>query len=288
MPQAAQDNVAGISSDMVVFRKLRLSVTPQSLLQTLAWLLFALPMAGCNAPPPQPSSQPTYAPREANRHGERDRHRSREARNDSYNDTSGYTRDGEPQRQRGNHRPHNNTPGDFDFYLLNLSWSPEYCYSHRDSPECAAHSTFVLHGLWPQNNDGTYPSDCSEAPGPADPGRYASLYTSTGLLEHEWHTHGTCSGLTPEAYLAAARQAVQSVEIPPALEHLREANSMSPDGILGLFQASNPGLPAQSLALSCGNNFLTAVEVCLDKNLHPTACQQIRSCRANTVRIPAP
>ena len=58
--------------------------------------------------------------------------------------------------------------------------------------------------------------------------------------------------------------------------------------ILDLFRQSNPGLPGASLALSCGNNYLTAVEVCLDKDLHPTACQQIRSCRANSVRIPAP
>ena len=35
----------------------------------------------------------------------------------------------------------------FDYYLLNLSWSPEFCYSHPSAAECAAHPTFVLHGL---------------------------------------------------------------------------------------------------------------------------------------------
>jgi ribonuclease T2 len=40
--------------------------------------------------------------------------------------------------------------------------------------------------------------------------------------------------------------------------------------------------------VSCGNNYLTAIEVCLDKSLHPVPCTGIRSCRANTVRIPAP
>jgi ribonuclease T2 len=40
--------------------------------------------------------------------------------------------------------------------------------------------------------------------------------------------------------------------------------------------------------VSCGNNNLTAIEVCLDKSLHPVPCTAIRSCRANTVRVPAP
>ena len=39
----------------------------------------------------------------------------------------------------------------FDYYLLNLSWSPEFCYSHQSAPECGKGATFVLHGLWPQN-----------------------------------------------------------------------------------------------------------------------------------------
>src|SRR5579859_7556220 len=57
----------------------------------------------------------------------------------------------------------------FDFYLLNLSWSPEFCHGHPTAIECAAHATFVLHGLWPQNTDGTYPENCSNANGPSDP-----------------------------------------------------------------------------------------------------------------------
>src|SRR5437763_15696110 len=83
----------------------------------------------------------------------------------------------------------------FDFYLLNLSWSPEFCHSHPSAAECAMHSTFVLHGLWPQNRDGSYPQNCSSAPGPADPSQYSELYPDPSLLRHEWAKHGTCSGL---------------------------------------------------------------------------------------------
>lgn len=176
----------------------------------------------------------------------------------------------------------------FDYYLLNLSWSPEFCHGHPDAPECVNHSTFVLHGLWPQNNDGGYPENCANTPTPPDPSTYADIYPDAGLLQHEWRTHGVCTGLSADAFFSAARAALRSVAIPPAFNNLDHQTSMTPDDILSSFTAANPSIPRASLALSCGNNYLTAVEVCLDKTLHPIACGPIRSCRANIVRIPPP
>jgi ribonuclease T2 len=176
----------------------------------------------------------------------------------------------------------------FDYYLLNLSWSPEYCYAHPAAEECAAHAGFVLHGLWPENTDGSYPENCSNAAGPADPAQDKDIYPDPSLLEHEWRTHGTCSGLGQEAFFQAARSAYRAVAIPPAFHTLTSQVSLAPDQIIELFMASNPAIPRSSFALSCGHNYLTAVEVCLDKRLHPIACTGIRSCRANTVRIPPP
>lgn len=176
----------------------------------------------------------------------------------------------------------------FDYYLLNLSWSPEFCYSHPHAAECAQHRAFTLHGLWPQNNTGPYLENCSNAPGPQNPTAYSDIYPDQGLLRHEWKTHGTCSGLAPDAFFSLARQAVQSVAIPTELTSLDHQISMTPEQILGLFSKSNPDIPRESLALSCGNNYLTAIEVCMSKTLQPIACGPIRTCRANTVRIPPP
>jgi ribonuclease T2 len=180
------------------------------------------------------------------------------------------------------------TPSGFDFYLLNLSWSPEFCHSHPNAVECSAHAAFVLHGLWPQKNDGSYPENCSSAPGPADPAAFKDIYPDSGLLQHEWSTHGTCSGLSADDFFTAARNAYNSVTIPPSLLTLTKQTSMPPNEILGLFTASNPSIPRSSLLLSCGNNYLTAIEVCLDKSFHPIECPGLRSCRAKTVRIPPP
>ncbi len=177
------------------------------------------------------------------------------------------------------------TPGEFDFYLLNLSWSPEFCATHPNSPECGAHPGFVVHGLWPQNTDGTYPEHCSDAPGPANPSAYTDLIPTASLVEHEWATHGTCSGLAPDAYFAVVRRAFQSVKIPASFTNLTQPTMQPPDAILDAFTRINTGFPPGSIALSCGNNYLTAVEVCMDKGLHAEACQGVRTCHANAVKI---
>jgi ribonuclease T2 len=203
----------------------------------------------------------------------------------SVNTTSTTTRQ---SASRASALPQPTGPQSFDYYLLNLSWSPEFCFSHRSAPECGRGATFVLHGLWPQNTDGSYPQNCGNAPGPANPSQYSDIYPDTGLLEHEWRTHGTCSGLSPDAFFAMARAAFKVFAVPPKLAQLNAQISMPPDQILSLVTQSNPSIGASSLALSCGNNYLTAVEVCLDKQLHPIACGPVRSCRARTVRIPPP
>jgi len=195
--------------------------------------------------------------------------------------------DREPQR-RGGRAVADAAPGVFDFYLLTLSWSPEYCVTHLSAAECAAHPAFVLHGLWPQNNDGTYPEDCSNAPGPANPGQYSDIYPDAGLLAHEWTTHGTCSGLAADAYFQLERQAVHSVAVPKQLSALQSQIQLTPAQIVADFTQANPGVAAGDVAVSCGNNRLTAVEVCLTKDLKAESCSSVKTCRANVVKVTPP
>ena len=68
------------------------------------------------------------------------------------------------------HHRHSNDSaqsGQFDYYLLSLSWAPNYCANHPGdhSNECkiGSHTTFVLHGLWPQANSDPPPMSCSNA-----------------------------------------------------------------------------------------------------------------------------
>jgi ribonuclease T2 len=139
--------------------------------------------------------------------------------------------------------------------------------------------------MWPQNNDGTYPENCSSAAGPANPQQYLNLIPTVSLIEHEWSTHGTCSGLAPDAYFAAIGTAFHAVKIPSTFVKVSQPAMMSPSAIIGQFAAANPSWPQGSIALSCGKNYLTAVEVCLSKTLTPEACQNVHTCGATMVKI---
>ena len=189
--------------------------------------------------------------------------------------------------QRHRSRPASQgTPGVFDYYLLTLSWSPEFCYSHGDRPECqSGHHGFVLHGLWPQYVDG-YPEHCSSAPGLANPAEMADIMPDAGLVAHEWSTHGTCSGLDASGYFKLLRRAFGEVKVPARFAEAQENFSIPPDEVKKEFVRANPSLSAAQMTVSCGNNYLTAVSFCMTKDLKPTACQNLRDCRANVIRVP--
>jgi ribonuclease T2 len=238
------------------------------------WLVLST--IGCKSPVPS-----TAAP-----HGDTEARPSSPAYQPQ--DSSNYTRQDERTGRRRSRRgrPEEQAPpGQFDFYLLNLSWSPEFCATHGDSPECGRNLGFVVHGLWPQDASGDYPQHCSDAPGPANPQADTDIMPTASLVEHEWQTHGTCSGLGADDYFAEIHKAYAAVKLPANIGAGSDADGVTPDDLLSRFAAANPGYPAGSFALSCGNNRLTAIEICLTKDLRPEACEGVRSCRASVVKV---
>src|SRR5208337_4191870 len=105
----------------------------------------------------------------------------------------------------------------------------------------------------------------STMPGPTDPSAYKDIYPDAGLLEHEWRTHGTCSGLSPDEFFTKARSAYQSVAVPYVMRSLTSQTTMRPDEIVSLFTSSNVAIPRASMVVSCEKNYLTAVGICFDK-----------------------
>jgi ribonuclease T2 len=183
--------------------------------------------------------------------------------------------------------------GRFDYYLMSLSWSPSYCEAHPGDEDQCAHKGFgfVLHGLWPQNRDGSWPQHCSSnaEPDAATVERTLAFMPSRRLIEHEWQTHGSCTGLEPSAYFDLADRAFASVKIPDALKTPASAPSMSADEIVAAFAAANRGLDGRMVTVQCRDGGeLSEVRVCLDRDsLGPTDCGgRVRSsCRAGALRI---
>jgi ribonuclease T2 len=245
-----------------------------------AGLLLALSLSGCKDPSQQSPSKQQAGSRQAN--AADSVQRASAAREYGEDARSGR------RRSRRGRADQQAAPGAFDFYLLNLSWSPEFCSTHADSPECGHGLGFVVHGMWPQDVSGDYLEDCSDTPGPGNPQAYTDMIPTAGLVQHEWQTHGTCSGVAADAYFAAVRRAYAAVRIPDGIGAASDASgSVAPDELLARFAKANPSYPQGSIALSCGNNRLTAIEVCLTKDLQPETCQGVRSCRASVIRVTA-
>ncbi|WOK96832.1 extracellular ribonuclease LE-like [Canna indica] len=115
------------------------------------------------------------------------------------------------------------TAQDFDFFYFVVQWPGSYC----DTKQSCCYPTtgkpaadFGIHGLWPNYNDGSYPSNC-DSDNPYDPTEISDLIGSmrskwptlacpsgdgSSFWSHEWEKHGTCSEviLDQHSYFEAA------------------------------------------------------------------------------------
>ncbi len=182
----------------------------------------------------------------------------------------------------------NGQAGQFDYYVLSLSWAPTYCLTHvNDSAECSGKGYgFVLHGLWPQYEAGGYPENCSTqfelSADAAAKGR--TIYPSERLMQHEWREHGTCSGLEPREYFNTADRATAAIRIPPAMEAPRSDQTATAESVAHLFQSANPRLPEGAMTVTCSRAELSEIRVCLTRDLQLRSCG--RGVRSNCPRVP--
>lgn len=165
-----------------------------------------------------------------------------------------------------------------DYYLLALSWSPEYCVAHpapEDEAQCRAHAAVVVHGLWPQHASGGWPEFCGLGPDalPAPLVRaQLDLLPSERLVRHQWHKHGRCDGPDPAAYFARTREARTRIVLPALLDDASHARSTTPRSLRDALLSANPGLPTDALTLHCRGEHLREIRICLDPALAFRAC----------------
>jgi ribonuclease T2 len=187
-------------------------------------------------------------------------------------------------------------PGDFDFYVLALSWSSGFCRTQaaaRAQAQCdpGANLGFVVHGLWPQYERG-FPSDCE--PGARSPSRIAlqsaaGLYPDEGLARHEWRKHGVCSGKSPTDYFADVRRARDAIAIPTPFQAAKEDQTWTPLDIERAFIAANRRLRPGMLGIACAGGVLQEVRICFSKDLREfRACPEVsrQGCRAGEISVP--
>jgi ribonuclease T2 len=178
--------------------------------------------------------------------------------------------------------------GDFDYYVMALSWSANWCALEgdgRDDPQCDAGRglTFTLHGLWPQYENG-WPSFCRTVE--RDPPRsmtagMADIMGGAGLAFYQWKKHGRCAGLSAAAYFDLARQAYGTIVIPPVFAALNRDLALPAAVVEEAFLEANPALAPDQITITCKDGMIQEARICLTKDLAPRRCgpDVIRDCR---------
>lgn len=184
--------------------------------------------------------------------------------------------------------------GEFDYYVLALSWSPSWCElegDRRNSPQCDPREDFgfVVHGLWPQYENG-WPSDCRSDfrdPSRAQTRDMADIMGSAGSAWHQWKKHGRCSGLNSLDYYDLMRKAYGEVKRPEVLRKIKHALDVNPLVVEDAFLEQNAELDGNEITITCKSGRLQEARICMTKDLEFRKCgsDTIRDCRAKSVEI---
>ena len=190
-----------------------------------------------------------------------------------------------------------NQAGQFDFYVLALSWSPSFCEAAQErgrapSEQCGERPyAFVVHGLWPQYEKG-YPEYC-QVPAPrldrAILSSMLDMMPSPRLIFRGWDKHGTCAGLVARGYFDQVRKARAVVKIPVDYLELKTPREVAPGEIEEAFIKANPGLNPGGISVTCDSKRVSEVRVCLTKDLAFRDCAELerRSCQRPKLAMPS-
>ena len=169
--------------------------------------------------------------------------------------------------------------GEFDYYVMALSWSPNWCALEggaKGSPQCDTDEDhgWVLHGLWPQYHRG-WPSFCP-TPEPQPPrsltNTMADIMGTSGLAWYQWKKHGVCSGLSARAYYDLSRKAYESVVRPPVFRKLNKTITLPAFVVEDAFLKANPSLSRDMITITCRAGHIQEARICLSKDLSPVPC----------------
>ncbi|MEL6801700.1 MAG: ribonuclease T2 [Pseudomonadota bacterium] len=177
--------------------------------------------------------------------------------------------------------------GEFDYYVLALSWSPTWCKLEgeaRGSEQCDADRDlgWILHGLWPQFHQG-WPSYCvtgERNPSRGDTAAMADIMGTSGLAWHQWNKHGRCSGLSADDYYALSREAYGQLMRPDVFRRLDAPVKLPASVVEQAFLEANPELEPDMITITCKSGRIQEARICLSKGLSPVPCGRdvVRDC----------
>ncbi|XP_058205664.1 ribonuclease 2 [Rhododendron vialii] len=189
---------------------------------------------------------------------------------------------------------------EFDYFALALQWPGTYCQRTRhccSSNACCrgsnAPTEFTIHGLWPDYNDGSWPSCCTRSNFDIkkistlldDIQKYwpslscsspSTCHGGKGLFwAHEWEKHGTCSFPVVRdeyEYFFATLNLYFKYNVTKVLSEVGYVPSNTEKYPLGgVISAIQNAFHATPL-LSCSNGAVEELQICFYKDFKPRDC----------------
>jgi ribonuclease T2 len=193
---------------------------------------------------------------------------------------------GAQARQRHHRNSQDSSSG--QFYVLALSWAPNYCddpSKPHSASECDPnrHLGFIVHGLWLTNADGSLVDDCKGGRPLGQDSVQALLpyIPDRGLIAHEWMKHWSCRG-TPQHFVNAIQKAAAAVQIPTYLKQPGESRQISVQALKSDFASVNH-TQAQDYSVRCYGGKLINFEACLTTDFQPMSCSGVHSCTGSVM-----
>lgn len=178
-------------------------------------------------------------------------------------------------------------------YTLALMWSPQQCFDERtadkSSFQCGGNNRFgfTLHGLWPDGEGKIWPQYCRPAAVLPQPvlRKHLCATPSAQLLQHEFAKHGTCMGVTPEAYFTQSNRLYGRLRYPD-MQALSRRKRVTAGQLAAAIAKANPGLASDMMRITANKDgWLEEVWICLDKRFRYRACPAHQGGLASSARV---
>lgn len=197
---------------------------------------------------------------------------------------------------------------EFDYFALSLQWPGTICASTRHC--CASNGCcrleplqrFTIHGLWPDYDDGTWPSCCRRTQFEMDKilplkdmldKYWPSLYCSSSstcfsgkgpFWAHEWEKHGTCSAPVVQdelQYFTLALDLYFKYNVTEMLMsggiQISNDKEYALSDVIDTITGSFGGVPE----IVCKRGSVEELRLCFDKQLKPRDCLTTTSTNGN-------
>ena len=149
--------------------------------------------------------------------------------------------------------------------------------------------SLTLHGMWPEDDDGSWPSTCTNEK--FDPStvydlgedRFNELWPNVkstkdakshdSFWEHEWTKHGTCTGMTQDEYFDTALKHFLPT---PKIVRDNYGKSVSRDELLEAYRTDQSDIFGDVVLVCSGGKYLSEVRVCVDKSADGSGSDRIK------------